>query len=46
MKPTDENIAKLYGLTRQTVASYRKHNTPEKRRLYKAMLEYFKLAIG
>lgn len=37
MKPTNTNIAKYYGLTRQTIASYKK----AKPLLYKAMKEYF-----
>jgi len=37
LKPTNTNLAKFYGLTRQTIANYK----VEKYRLYTAMLEYF-----
>ena len=37
MKPTNTNLAKFYGLTRQTIGTYKK----EKTILYAAMKEYF-----
>lgn len=37
MKPTNTNLAEFYGLTRQTIATYKK----EKPKLYKAMLIFF-----
>lgn len=37
MKPTDTNLGKFYGLTRQTVATYRE----KKQNLYKAMVDYY-----
>ena len=36
-KPTNINLANYYGLTRQTIATYKK----SKQHLYNAMLEYF-----
>jgi hypothetical protein len=38
MKPTNTNLAKFYGLTRQTIGTYKK----EKHRTYNALKEYFK----
>ena len=40
MKPTDTNIAKYYGVSRETLRNYRK-GAIEKQRLYKAMKAYF-----
>jgi len=37
MTPNNTNLAKFYGLTRQTIGTYKK----ERFRLYSAMLEYF-----
>jgi len=37
MKPTNTNLAEFYGLTRQTIGTYKK----SKQRLYEAMKEYF-----
>ena len=37
MKPTNTNIAHFYGLTRQTIATYKK----EKPRTYEALKKYF-----
>lgn len=37
MKPTNTNLAKFYGLTRQTIATYKEN----KFRTYQALLEYF-----
>lgn len=37
MKPTHINLAEFYGLTRQTIATYKKKN----KSLYEAMLSYF-----
>ena len=37
MKPTNTNLAEFYGLTRQTIATYKK----TKINLYNAMKEYF-----
>lgn len=37
MKPTNINLAKFYGLTRQTIGTYKK----KKPILYEAMREYF-----
>lgn len=37
MKPTNINLASFYGLTRQTIATYKK----SKVNLYNAMREYF-----
>lgn len=40
MKPTAINIAKFYGVSRETVRNYR-DGSVEKQRLYCAMVEYF-----
>jgi len=37
MKANNTSLAKFYGLTRQTIATYKKKNI----NLYNAMLEYF-----
>ena len=37
MKPNNTNIAHFFGLTRQTIGTYKK----DKPRLYTAMKEYF-----
>ena len=37
MKPTNTNLAKFYGLTRQTIGTYKK----ERYRLYTAMVDYY-----
>jgi hypothetical protein len=36
-KPTDTNIGEFFGLSRQTIATYRQ----VKQRTYQALLEYF-----
>ena len=41
MKPSAINIAKFYGVSRETIRNYRDGNI-EKQRLYFAMVEYFK----
>ena len=41
MKPTAINIAKFYGVSRETIRNYR-DGSIEKQRLYFAMVEYFK----
>ena len=40
MKSTATNIAKFYGVSRETLRNY-KNGTEEKQRLYKAMVKYF-----
>lgn len=40
MKPTAINIAKFYGVSRETIRNYR-DGSIEKQRLYNAMVEYF-----
>lgn len=40
MKPTAINLAKFYGVSRETIRNYR-DGTEEKQRLYKAMVLYF-----
>lgn len=40
MKPTDTNMAKYYGVSRETLRNY-KNGTQEKKRLYEAMKLYF-----
>lgn len=37
MKPTNTNLAKFYGLTRQTIGTYKK----ERPNIYNALKEYF-----
>ena len=37
MKPTNTNLAEFYGLTRQTIATYKE----KKFRTYTALLNYF-----
>ena len=37
MKPTNTNIANFYGLTRQTIGTYKKERTL----IYEALKEYF-----
>jgi len=37
LKPTNTNIAKFYGLTRQTIGTYKK----ERVKMYEALKEYF-----
>ncbi len=37
MKPTNTNIAKFYGLTRQTIGTYKK----ERPKIYEALKRYF-----
>jgi|FLOH01.1.fsa_nt_gi hypothetical protein len=37
MKPTNINLAKFYGLTRQTIGTYKK----DRYRLYTAMVDYY-----
>lgn len=40
MKPTAINLAKFYGVSRETIRNYRDGNI-EKQRLYHAMVYYF-----
>ena len=40
MKPTDTNLAKFYGVSRETIRNY-KNGVIEKQRLYNAMKKYF-----
>lgn len=40
MKPTAINLAKFYGVSRETIRNYR-NGIEEKQRLYKAMVLYF-----
>lgn len=40
MKPTAINLAKFYGVSRETIRNYR-DGSVEKQRLYFAMVEYF-----
>lgn len=40
MKPTDTNLAKFYGVSRETLRNY-KNGGIEKQRLYNAMKKYF-----
>lgn len=42
MKPTAINLAKFYGVSRETIRNYR-DGTKEKQRLYKAMVLYFNI---
>ena len=42
MKPTAINLAKFYGVSRETIRNYR-DGTEEKQRLYKAMVLYFNI---
>lgn len=41
MKTSDTNLAKFYGLTRQTIATYRK----EHKKRYNALREYFEKQV-
>ena len=40
MKPTDTNLAKFYGVSRETIRNYKK-GAIEKQRLYEALKQYF-----
>jgi len=41
MKPTNTNLAEFYGLTRQTIGTYKNSKNEKVKRHYEAMREYF-----